>query len=356
LDWSVNFRFLIFVVYGIAFANMVGALLVIFQIVRMRRLRQLAEKRHRRFLKRWEPILCARRGVVPSLPRLRKNEIDSFIILWNDLAEAPDDEAGEYLNEIARRAGMVPIALRLAQKGSIADRLIAVTMLGLLREESAAQLIESLTKSPYPVLSIAAAHAAVRIDARASRRFLTLRLERDDWPPSKVDAIIEQERAVFAPVLTRAVFTLPQGNRLVRYLKFCDAGEAVPAIYRILDESTDVPTIRAALKVLGQFAPRAGAERAASFLTHENWQVRVQAANALARIGDSTQVSALAGLLEDNEWWVRYRAAQAIADLTADLDILRHIHDSQSDRYARDMLSQVIAEYVYAREPLATAG
>jgi HEAT repeat protein len=259
-----------------------------------------------------------------------------------------------YLDEIARSAGMVPIALRLAQKGTTADRLIAVTMLGLLKEESAAELVKNLAGSPFPVLSIAAAHASVQIEPHEARRFLTLRLERNDWPPAKVDAIIEQERAIFAPVLVDAIFTLPNGMHLVRYLRFCDADDALPAINRILDaDSSDDSTIRSALKVLGQLAPRDGAERAAKFLKHENWEIRVQASNALGRIGDSTQVSALEELLGDAEWWVRYRAAQAIADLTEDPGILTFIHDAQSDRYARDVLTQVIAERSY--EQLAVA-
>lgn len=271
--------------------------------------------------------------------------------MWNDVDEAAaggsDDQMAVrwYLDEIARRSGVVPTALRFAQKGNTADRLIAVTMLGLLKEQSAKELIESLTASLLPVLSIAAAHALVQIDPQTARRFLTLRLERDDWPPAKVDAIIEQERALFAPVLVDAIFTLPEGKRLVRYLRFCDEDEALPAIYRILDaDSSDDSTIRSALKVLGQLAPRDGSGRAASFLKHENWEIRVQASNALGRIGDSTQVPALAELLGDPEWWVRYRAAQAIADLTGDAKMLSYIHDAQSDRYAREMLTQVIAE------------
>jgi HEAT repeat protein len=73
--------------------------------------------------------------------------------------------------------------------------------------------------------------------------------------------------------------------------------------------------------------------------------VRVQAARALARIGERTDIDLLAPLLGDREWWVRYRAAQALASLAAlygqPLDVVGH---TLSDRFARDMLAQVMAE------------
>ena len=62
-------------------------------------------------------------------------------------------------------------------------------------------------------------------------------------------------------------------------------------------------------------------------------------------IGDRGDVPRLVALLSDREWWVRYRAAQAVAELPwlkrADLDAL---HASLEDRYAADMLAQVVAE------------
>ena len=53
----------------------------------------------------------------------------------------------------------------------------------------------------------------------------------------------------------------------------------------------------------------------------------------------------LAPLLADREWWVRYRAAQAIVGLSPrDDQRLRDIRSTLSDRYARDILTQAIAE------------
>jgi HEAT repeat protein len=80
-------------------------------------------------------------------------------------------------------------------------------------------------------------------------------------------------------------------------------------------------------------------------LRHTDWRVRVQAAKLLGRVGEHADVNRLIPLLADAEWWVRYRAAQALAGMPffsrTELELLR---SNLSDRFARDMLSQVLAE------------
>jgi hypothetical protein len=65
----------------------------------------------------------------------------------------------------------------------------------------------------------------------------------------------------------------------------------------------------------------------------------------MGRIGALDDVARLEPLLADREWWVRYRAAQSAVELAnlygAPLDQVRaHL----SDRFAADMLAQVLAE------------
>jgi HEAT repeat protein len=71
----------------------------------------------------------------------------------------------------------------------------------------------------------------------------------------------------------------------------------------------------------------------------------VQAAKALGRIGERADTARLVQLLADREWWVRYRAAQALVELPwlkrAELAALA---SGLEDRYAADMLAQVMAE------------
>jgi hypothetical protein len=54
---------------------------------------------------------------------------------------------------------------------------------------------------------------------------------------------------------------------------------------------------------------------------------------------------ALEPLLADPQWWVRYRTAQALEHLFRDdAGRLERVRDAQEDRYARDILTQVMAE------------
>jgi hypothetical protein len=82
-----------------------------------------------------------------------------------------------------------------------------------------------------------------------------------------------------------------------------------------------------------------------ALLAHADWQVRVQAAKALGRIGERGDAARLVALLGDAEWWVRYRAAQSLVELPAlsqaDFDAVRA---GLTDRFAVDMLAQVLAE------------
>jgi len=63
-------------------------------------------------------------------------------------------------------------------------------------------------------------------------------------------------------------------------------------------------------------------------------------------LGNSDDVNDLLPLLTDQQWWVRYRAAQAIGELLRrDKDKIASLSQAQTDRYATDMLAQVVAEW-----------
>jgi HEAT repeat protein len=71
----------------------------------------------------------------------------------------------------------------------------------------------------------------------------------------------------------------------------------------------------------------------------------MQAAKLLGRMGRAEDAGRLEKLLADAEWWVRFRAAKALVHLPVlgprDLEQIRM---RLLDRYARDILGQVIAE------------
>jgi HEAT repeat protein len=87
------------------------------------------------------------------------------------------------------------------------------------------------------------------------------------------------------------------------------------------------------------------ADLARARLRHEAWHVRLAAVKALGRFGVGPDRAALEERLADANWWVRYRAAQALARLPGmDRAALVALRAAQQDRFAADMLGQVLSE------------
>ena len=69
------------------------------------------------------------------------------------------------------------------------------------------------------------------------------------------------------------------------------------------------------------------------------------AARALGRLGAPEDRELLVEMLGDPHWWVRYHAGQALVAMPfGKLDDLTKIRTALTDRFAADMLGQVIAE------------
>ena len=130
--------------------------------------------------------------------------------------------------------------------------------------------------------------------------------------------------------------------RVVRYLELAYSVSALPAARAIAESSHDPEVIATCLGLLESSEDLPLVRQS---LGHEDWRVRVQAAGALGRIGRAEDERLLILLLSDRQWWVRYRAAQALSRLPSMRESkLRSIQAAQSNPFARDILSQAMAE------------
>ena len=333
-----------------AFWTGTGALLLTLllglQIIRLRVGLRARERLQARTHARWRPILnAAIVGDSPAeLPRLAASERLHFIKLWVHLHSSLRGDAGAALNEIARRLGLDVDARAMLGRRARTERLLAALMLGHLGDREAWAPLLRLAGLDDPALSLTALWALVRIDPQAAAEYLTpLFVEREDWAMSHVAGILQQAGAPVAAVLAGMLprlgpARLPRALRIAEALRVELPAEALAAALA----STDIAIVTAALRSVNSPLLQ---EPVRALLAHEDWQVRVQAAKALGRIGQPPDVARLTALLADREWWVRYRAAQALVELPwlkrADLEALRA---SLEDRYAADMLAQVIAE------------
>jgi HEAT repeat protein len=327
-------------------AALLLTLLLGVQILRLRIGLRARERRQARTYARWRPVLNA--AIVgeapPQLPKLLGAERLHFIKLWVHLQSSLRGEAGAALNDIVRRLGLDLEARAMLGRRARTERLLAALMLGHLGDRQAWAQLLRLAGLDDPTLSLTALWALVRIDPQAAAEYLTpLFIEREDWAISHVAGILQQAgtpvAAVLAGMLPRLdAQRLPRAMRIAEALRVELPAEALATA--LSNESIAVLT--AALRIVN--TPLLSAPVCA-LLQHEDWQVRVQAAKALGRIGGRADTERLVALLADREWWVRYRAAQALVELPwlkrADLDALRA---TLQDRFAADMLAQVMAE------------
>jgi HEAT repeat protein len=229
-------------------------------------------------------------------------------------------------------------------RGPRSARLLGALVLGHLRDRRAWPQLLVLADQPDNTLSLTALWALVRIDPEAAADYLApMFVEREDWALSHVAGILQHASAPASNVLARLLPTLGE-DKLPRALRIAESLRVtLPAgVLRTALTSRSVPVVIAALRSV--LTPDT-IDAVRALLGHEEWQVRVQAARALGRVGERADADRLAVLLGDREWWVRYRAAEALLELPAlrraDLEALRA---SLTDRFAADMLAQAMAE------------
>lgn len=355
MDWTIDFRTIILAITWFAAAIVLVSVLVVLRVSYLRGAAHRREAELRRLRAEWDSILNGPPRRLEKLPFIRKAHMLPWMLMWNQAQEETYAKAGGdrikrgYLNDIALRKNMPARALAWTLRRDVVDRLAAVTVLGHLRESSAVPVLRELCDSPNALISIAAARALLQSNRIFADRFVAMMAERADWPPGKLVAIVgEEQDALAAPLLDVCRTAAPAVVRgLVQYLRYVKPAAALPVIRHLLDTVADPETVTAALKVLTAIGGASDAPIAARLATNENWRVRVQAANALGALGDDSHIPLLTALLDDPHWWVRYRAAQALALVAERYGAdLTQIAQDREDRFAREVLTQVIAESV----------
>lgn len=339
--------FVITVAWWTGTASVALVFLLMLQILFLRWLLIRRLRRREHFVAIWQPLLMDCIEEVPAqLPKIRGGDAYSFLTLWNYLHESVRDEPKERLNTLARRCDMDAAALILARSGNARERLMGLSTLGNLRDDTTWSELVEMAEGRDAALSLAAARALMRIDARrAIKLLMPLIAAHEDWSLSFIAVMLKEAGAdvVSEPLALAALAATPKyAPRLVRLLETAHAHVCILTVRRILRSTNDTETIIAALRVWND--PE-DVEIARGFLRDDRWQVRVQAVRALGRTGTEEDEQLLLGALADTEWWVRYRAAQSLATLpSVSTEKLARFREGQHSEYARDILAQVIAE------------
>lgn len=226
------------------------------------------------------------------------------------------------------------------------QKLLAIVTLGNLGEEKAAETLMKLGERHNYLLALTALRALMKINPQKYvDYFMKLLINRQDWPlPQVVVTLKEIGADIISKPLSSAILSAPDSMKpkLISLLDLVHTHESFLTIKQLLESTKNPEIISATLSILKD--PKC-VEFAKAHLRHAEWFVRIQAARAIGRLGQKTDVELLVPLLSDQNWWVRYRSAEAIARLPfTTVDQLEKIRETQSDPFARDIVTQIIAE------------
>lgn len=328
------------------------AVLMLIVILVMRQVVARKERNRIRASTVWRRILLdaaegASRGAPEQpVPSLTRRDLPGFIDAWNGVHHSQGDHDNAGLRRVAAEVNLGRHLEATIDRGGFHDRVMAIIALGYLRSRAHFDRLTRYLDDRSTIVSLSAARALMLIDAeRAVHMLVPHIVSRPDWPQGGVSEILHEASPGLVSKELGEVALQANADvapRLIRFLSEVNPREAAPVIRRILQQPPDDHLISTCLQVMGDAADL---HLVRPLLTHERWHVRMHAASAIGRLGDASDESRLLPLLADAQWWVRYRAAQALLRLPhiGEVDMLR-IRAVQSDRFACDVLDQVMAE------------
>lgn len=275
-----------------------------------------------------------------SLPKIRKQDWFTVLAIYTQFR-------GIY--DVAIRLGIDDYALSLLERGDDADKIVALNVLGEIRDVRALESAVVLTRREGPELSRTAAHCALRIDPSFIAGTLRLLLVRDDWVRSRVEVMLrEVDATVLGAAMRDAIADAPQEAlpRLLDYVRFCPADSAHRICDDVLTTSRNPEALAAALRSLAPLAQDRDHAMAVRFTNHEASIVALSALRVLRKCVRSDDRELLARMTSHPDYWVRLRAAEAAVQLFPTVELAQAFSASLADRYARDAIEQVLAEKV----------
>lgn len=312
------------------------------------RIRDIAkQKKRNQLLNKWRPaithVLLDGTSDMPTLPA---NETGMFLEEWNRMFGAVRGDNLESLIKLAHSFRIDLYAQKKLKARGMREPLFAIITLGRMRDQTAWDKLVTLLEHPNLVLSLTSAQALMWINAKnAVDIIVPLILKRTDWPWAKVAHVLKQAPPLMlCEKLTTAIQNASSEQQvgLLRYMESSHCLQAPALLKNILLTTNDDRVTSVCLHII---TDPDSVKIVRSFVSHPRWHVRMHAATALGRVGTTEDIALLLALIKDESWWVRYRAAQALVTIpgqnSASLTALR---DQQTDKYARDILSQVIAE------------
>jgi HEAT repeat protein len=342
----------------VAFAFWLGVAVAVITLVMLAvtvAMRWVARRRDRIYLNaiaRWRPLIVVE-PTATALPDLSAPERTGFIRVWNDVHSALRGGTTENLARIARELKLEEHLHGALESRSFHDRVMAIVALGHVRSARSFTHLATHLDDRSPIMSLCAARALMQADPQRAAPLLVARIVvRSDWSQGSIAAILQEAGGAIATGQLADVTGRAHGelaSRLIRLLAGASADSAAPLIRDWLRSSADERVVTTCLQVISN---PADLDCVRPLLVHPRWHVRMLAAATLGRLGVPGDDQRLITMLSDSQWWVRYRAAGALLHLSfAGRERLRQIQQTHTDPYARDIITQVLAEQAIGSAP-----
>ena len=342
----------------IAFATLVGltvsiaSVVLLIAVLLLRQIAQRRERNHQRAATFWHAALASATEEAPvHVQALPRRDMTGFLESWNRLHELRGDDDVSGMHALASKIDLGSKLQQMVRDGRFHERVMAIIATGYLRNKRSFGQLTSLIDDASPIVSISAARALMRIDPRrAVSQVVPQIVSRHDWVDGGIAQMLNEAgpEAVKEELGAAALRANDEvASRLVRFLAGVSPEAAAPVIARILAEAHDEHLVSTCLQVIDDARDL---DKVHALLSHDRWHVRMHAAAAIGRLGVAKDAHALFPLLADPQWWVRYRTAQALKRLLSDGE-MEQLRAEQQDRYARDILTHVIAEKAVGETP-----
>ncbi len=344
--YSIDSNTLLTIGIGLMKTIIVLTLMIFLQVLSKRASLVYHERRRKKFLALWRPILSEAIFAVPeNLPKLDRKFTLDFVTEWNALYDKLGGTAHDNLITIARQLHINQWAAEMLVSSHIKIRLTGVITLGNMRVRSAWPYLSAIAHSSETILSMAAYRALTQIDVdKALKEILPKLIKRTDWPASMVAKILKNSHSQkVCGLLADASATAKDIElpNLIKYINVLNCSNSTLVFRHLLAKKVDDQIISLCLHELHD--PSA-IDLVHRYVDYPRWHVRVNAAHALGKIGSKQDLPHLRKMLHDRQWWVRYRAAQAIVKLFPQPEEIQTIEDSLTDEKAKQILAQAIAE------------
>lgn len=277
------------------------------------------------------------------------DDIEPFTSAVVHLLESIDGEEREKLKTLFQEIGIVRHYLSILTRRSRWQKMYAIHFLGMIREPAAVPALVSLLDDADDVVAFAAAQSLARIrDRQHLPRILEVLTRRESWTENTIAEILlefgPEISGDLLPLLERPDLSERARLLVVELLGYLRHLHALPALIRLLDETTDRELQIHLLRALGRLASPESAPATERYVDHPDPIVRLHAVRALGQMGRDSSRERLRTGLDDADWNVRHESAWGLIQLgPSGLAELRE--RAAATGHAGTISRQVLAEY-----------